>query len=105
MSRKKKHIWHCADGFPAKVTKGAKGTKYIIDPRNGQLIAYFNVLPLLAAAAVPSIIEAGVSMFKGGDKGGSKGEISSAPQMAGASEQYFKNKYTAQERVHDALRR
>lgn len=102
---RKKHIWHCSDGFPAKVTKGSKRTKYLIDPRDGQVIAYYNLLPLLAAA-VPLAMKAApaVSGFIGSKKKEQPSQppnITASPQI---SEQYYKNKYTTEERIHDALR-
>jgi len=62
---KSRHKWHCGvcHGEILKLNKG-KGKTYLFCPRCDNLVAYHNILPLLAAAAP--------MLFKGAKALGSK---------------------------------
>lgn len=105
---KKKHRWHCGHCHgDCVVMKRTKGTKYIFCPNCDRQVAYFNPLPLipLAVGAAlkygPAAISGAKSLF-----GGKKKE-DKTPTPEGGAPMVMKpsDRYTTEERVHDALAR
>jgi len=69
-------MWHCGNCHsPLLVTRKAKGTKYLFCPKCDEMKAYFNILPLLAAAlpfitkaatkALPFALDVAENLFSG----------------------------------------
>ena len=55
--KRTKHIWHCGECHSDLLkTRKAKGTTYLYCPKCENMKAYYNPLPLMAAAGVVSFV-------------------------------------------------